>query len=478
MLNEVPIDEATRKALSSVPTAAVGPSRAEIAVAKQNVTRSFDEPDWQRIPGFHDVTRSDWENPVWQRRHSAKNLRQLGEVLGTLLPASLAESIAKDQDERAAMPILVPPHVLSTMNMDDLWNDPVRRYMLPAYEDRLVDWAQHPKASSDSLHEQEMWAVEGLTHRYPNKVLVELIATCPQYCGHCTRMHLVGKDVPQVTKVKFSLRPSDRQHLMLEYLKATPSVRDVVVSGGDIANVPLGQLEAFVGALLRIPTIRDIRLASKALVALPQCFLEKDVLAVLERLAREARARGVNLAVHTQANHINQITPLVGKASTNLLDIGFRDVRNQGVLLDGVNATASDVLDLCLGLLDRTKIMPYYFFLCDMIPNAEHWRISLDQAQNIQADVMGLLPGYATPRVVCDVPYLGKRWVHQATSYDRLRGISYWKPSSLSAASVEEQAENGSYVYYDPIRTLPAEGRKWWQSQIGRVHSGGALERS
>ncbi|KGT73213.1 lysine 2,3-aminomutase [Bradyrhizobium japonicum] len=430
------------------------------------MAQTCDEPDWTRIPGFRDVTRREWECATWQRKHAVKNLRQLKDALRSMLPASLAESIARDQRERAGMPILLPPHVLSTMNMDDLWNDPVRRYMLPAYDDRSVNWAVHPKASRDSLHEQEMWVVEGLTHRYPNKVLVELIATCPQYCGHCTRMHLVGKDVPQATKVKFGLPPRERQRVMLEYLEATPSIRDVVVSGGDVANVPLEQLEAFIGELLRIPTIRDIRLASKGLVGLPQHYLKAETLAALERIAREARLRGVNLALHTHANHLNQITPLVGKASTNLLDIGLRDVRNQGVLLDGVNATSADVLDLCLGLLDRTMIMPYYFFMCDIIPHAEHWRISLERAQTIQSELMGLLPGYATPRIVCDVPYIGKRWVHQATRYDRVRGISYWMPNPTLAAESNETGEARRYAYYDPIRTLPAEGQDWWQSQM------------
>ncbi|MFX5987643.1 hypothetical protein ABTF25_19690, partial [Acinetobacter baumannii] len=84
------------------------------------------EPDWTRIPGFRDVARGDWESAVWQRKHAVKNVWQLKDVLGALLPASLAESIARDQNERAGMPILLPPHLLSTMNMDDLWNDPVR----------------------------------------------------------------------------------------------------------------------------------------------------------------------------------------------------------------------------------------------------------------------------------------------------------------------------------------------------------------
>jgi lysine 2,3-aminomutase len=96
------------------------------------------------------------------------------------------------------MSILVPPQMLNTMDETDLWNDPVRRYMLPAFDDREPEWPSHPKAQRDSLHESDMWAAEGLTHRYPTKVLAEVLATCPQYCGHCTRMDLVGNDVPLV----------------------------------------------------------------------------------------------------------------------------------------------------------------------------------------------------------------------------------------------------------------------------------------
>ena len=77
-------------------------------------------------------------------------------------------------------------------------------------------------------------------------------------------------------------------------------------------------------------------------------------------------------------------------------------------------------------LLDHAKIMPYYFYMCDMIPNSEHWRLAVSEAQALQHDIMGYLPGYATPRIVCDVPFVGKRWVHQTTEYDRELGISYW----------------------------------------------------
>src|SRR5258706_12378150 len=117
--------------------------------------------------------------------------------------------------------------------------------MLPAFEDGDPDWPSHPMAQRDSLHEADMWVVEGLTHRYPTKVLAELLSTCPQYCGHCTRMDLVGNDVPQVEKLRFQTGQKERWQQIIDYLKKTPSVRDVVVSGADIANLAITQLEPF-----------------------------------------------------------------------------------------------------------------------------------------------------------------------------------------------------------------------------------------
>jgi lysine 2,3-aminomutase len=428
--------------------------------------KEFVEPDWRRIPGYKDVSAAEWESAVWQRKHTVKNLKELRATLGALLPEDLAASIERDQKERATMSLLIPPQMLNTMNLDDLRSDPVRRYMLPAFSDRLTDWPNHPKASRDSLHEADMWVVEGLTHRYPTKVLAEMLPTCPQYCGHCTRMDLVGNDVPQVQKHKFGVGPKERYEQMLEYLRRTPTVRDVVVSGGDIANLPIQQLEPFVSSLMDIPNIRDIRLASKGLMAIPQHFLQDQVLAGLDRLAKKAVERGVDLAMHTHVNNAAQLTPLVGKAVRKLLDMGFRDVRNQGVLLRGVNDSAQALLDLCFTLLDHAKILPYYFYMCDMIPNSEHWRLSVDKAQKLQHDIMGYMPGFATPRIVCDVPFVGKRWVHQIAEYDRERGVSYWTKNYRTGIEANDaDALNRKYEYFDPIDTLPEAGQAWWREQ-------------
>src|ERR671918_2848535 len=172
--------------------------------------RPFTEPDWRRLPGYADVSEAEWRSARWQRQHTVKTLDELKRALGGFLADDLYESIRRDQQERATMSMLVPPQMLNTMNERDLWSDPIRRYMVPAFAERDPDWPGHPLSARDSLHEADMWAVEGLTHRYPTKVLAELLPTCPQYCGHCTRMDLVGNSTPQVDKLKFDLKPVDR----------------------------------------------------------------------------------------------------------------------------------------------------------------------------------------------------------------------------------------------------------------------------
>ena len=434
------------------------------------------EPDWRRLPGWARVTDQEWESAQWQRAHCVKNIRQLRDVLGPGAGEAFYADLARDQAERATMSMLVPPQMVNTMVpalspagpgfTEALYEDPVRRYMIPVFSDRRTDWPSHPHASRDSLHEAEMWVTEGLTHRYPTKVLAEVLPTCPQYCGHCTRMDLVGNPTPVVEKHKFGMARDDRLGAMIGYLRATPGVRDVVVSGGDVANLPWPRLEAFVTELLSIDSVKDIRLATKALMGLPQFWLTDEVRVGMTRLASTARQRGVSIAIHTHVNSAQSVTPLVARAAQAMLDTGIRDVRNQGVLLRGVNSTAAQLLDLCFALLDDAKIMPYYFYLCDMIPNAEHWRLSLAEAQQLQHQIMGYLPGFATPRMICDVPYVGKRWVHQVTRYDTERGISYWTKNYRTAVEADDAgALQREYEYFDPIYLLPESGQEWWRAQ-------------
>ena len=176
-------------------------------------------------------------------------------------------------------------------------------------------------------------------------------------------------------------------------------------------------------------------------MGLPQYWLSDEVRAGMERLAATARQRDVSIAIHTHVNAAQSVTPLVARAAKAMLDTGIRDVRNQGVLLRGVNDSPAQLLDLSFALLDEARIMPYYFYMCDMIPNSEHWRLSLGEAQQLQHKIMGYLPGFATPRIICDVPYVGKRWVHQVSRYDTESAASPtgprttgpgWRPTTRS----------------------------------------------
>jgi lysine 2,3-aminomutase len=159
------------------------------------------EPDWRRLPGWAAVTDEEWESAQWQRAHCVKNIRQLRAVLGDGVDEAFYADLERDQAERATMSMLVPPQMINTIVphlspthtgfTEALYADPVRLYMIPVFSDRKTDWPSHPYSSRDSLHEAEMWVVEGLTHRYPTKVpSPEVLPTCPQYCGHCTRMDL------------------------------------------------------------------------------------------------------------------------------------------------------------------------------------------------------------------------------------------------------------------------------------------------
>ena len=283
-------------------------------------------------------------------------------------------------------------------------------------------------------------------------------------------MDLVGNSTPVIEKLKFAGKPNDRIGDMIDYLRRTPSVRDVVVSGGDVANMPWPRLEAFLTSVLEVDNIRDIRLATKALIGLPQHWLQPEVVDGVGRVADIARSRGVSLAIHTHANHANSVTPIVAKATRAMLDAGVRDVRNQGVLLNGVNADGHTLLDLCFRLLDGAQIMPYYFYMCDMIPFSEHWRVSVAEAQRLQHHIMGYLPGLrdaahrvrrAVRREALGAP--ARRLRHRARHLlldEELPHVHRGhRPTTPSRAT---------YEYYDPIHTLPEAGQQWWEEH-GRL---------
>ena len=171
-------------------------------------------------------------------------------------------------------------------------------------------------------------------------------------------------------------RQPERYEQILDYLRRTPSARRGRL--GRRRGQPPIQSSRLRLQLLDIANIRDIRLARKGLMGLPQHFLQDNVLARLDAAGEEGFERGVELALHTHVNHAQQLTPLVAQGRRALLDMGFRDVRNQGVLLRGVNDHREGPARALLHAAGpRARSCPYYFYMCDMIPNSEHWRVGV-----------------------------------------------------------------------------------------------------
>ena len=366
------------------------------------------------------------------------------------------------------MSMLIPPQMVNTMDETDLYADPVRRYMAPALSEREPEWPSHPMASRDSLHEADMWAVEGLTHRYPTKVLAELIPTCPQYCGHCTRMDLVGNDTLQVLKYKFEMKQNDRWDAMLDYLRATPQVRDVVVSGGDMANVPAKRLQEWLFKLMDIENIRDVRIATKGLMGIPQHFLQDEVLEAYEAIATRARERDIDIAVHTHVNAAQQVTPLVGTAVRKLLDMGYRDVRNQGVLLRGVNTTPNQLLELCFTLLDHGEDPSV--LLLHVRHDPERRALAARRCgrrRSCSSRSWGTCPASrrrgssATCRSSASAGC-----TCSTTTTARAASRTGGRTTGPGSSTTTPRRSRADYHYYDPIYTLPEEGQEWWRQEI------------
>ena len=338
--------------------------------------REFVEPDWRRLPGYKNVTQEEWETALWQRRHTVKNLKELKAVFGDLIPDSLMASVERDIKERATMSILIPPHMLNTMDDKDLWNDPVRRYMLPAFDDRHPEWPSHPKASRDSLHEADMWAVEGLdaslSHQGAGGDALHLPAILRTLHAHGPgrQRRAAGGEAEIPDPAKGSLRADARLPARDPFGARRCRQRR---RHRQHAHRHAG---AFVSTLMDLPNIKDIRLATKGLIAIPQHFLQTGGAGGLGAPGEKgARTRRRYRRAHPREQRKpGDAAGRQGRAGASRY--GLSRCAQPGRAAARREHFAQEILDLCFMLLDHGKIMPYYFYQCDMIPNAEHWRLA------------------------------------------------------------------------------------------------------
>ncbi len=404
---------------------------------------------WRRVPAYTHVSRAEFLDHQWQARNSITRPEKLLTVLRDLAEPAFVADLAQGL-ESAPMALRLSPYVLSLIDWSDPYRDPLRRQFLPLASSLRPD---HPFVGLDSLGERHDAAVPGLVHRYPDKVLLLALDTCPVYCRFCTRSYAIGPDSGGVEKV--SLKVSEtRWEAAFQYIKAHPAIEDVVISGGDTYQLKPEQIRTIGQRLLDIPHVRRMRFATKGLAVMPMKILsDEDWFRALAEVHANGRRRRKDVVVHTHINHPAEITTITEEALGRLFEAGIT-VRNQCVLQRGVNDDPR-TMRLLLKRLSYINIQPYYVYVHDLVRGVEDLRTSVHAAVQLEKAMRGATAGFNTPTFVVDAPGGGgKRDVHSYEYYDRVTGVSVYSAPAVKPGQL--------FCYVDPLDSLPEEGRARW----------------
>jgi lysine 2,3-aminomutase len=227
--------------------------------------------------------------------------------------------------------------------------------------------------------------VEGITHRYPDRVLFYTTHHCPVYCRHCTRKRKVADPTSAAQKEQIDKG--------LEYIRKTPAIRDVVISGGDPLSNSDERLDYIMGSLRKIPHVEVFRLGTRNLVTLPHRVTDDFVKMV---------AKHKPVFIHTHFNHPKECTSEAFEACAKLADAGC-PINNQMVLMKGINDEPQLVKRLNQLLL-MMRVRPYYIFQCDMSQGISHFRTPIQTGIKIIEALRGHTSGMAVPHYVVDAP--------------------------------------------------------------------------
>jgi lysine 2,3-aminomutase len=205
------------------------------------------------------------------------------------------------------MSIRINPYIVGLIDWSKADYDPIRRQFLPMASELEDD---HPCLVVDSLEEQDHSPVQGIVHRYPDKVLFLVTAICPVYCQYCTRSYAVGMDTPLVQKEHVT--SAKNWAAALDYIRNHPQVEDIVISGGDLSRLKAVHVRELGNALLDIDHVRRIRFATKAVSVQPMKFLsDEDWTAAVLQVIERGRDLFKDVCIHTHFNHPREITEFV-----------------------------------------------------------------------------------------------------------------------------------------------------------------------
>jgi lysine 2,3-aminomutase len=325
---------------------------------------------------YPDATLRDWNDWRWQNRQRVRSLDELERMI-VLTPAE-RDALLR---HRGSLPIGVTPYYMSLLDPEDA-AQPMRRTVIPVADEFLRVRGE----ADDPLGEDDTSPVPGLVHRYPDRVLLLVTNFCSVYCRYCTRARMVGAVGER------SIRKHDLE-AAIDYIARTPTVRDVLLSGGDPLSLDDERLDWILGRLRRIPHLEFIRIGSKQAAVQPQ-----RITPALVRILK--RYHPLWMSLHF--THPDELTPEVAEACSRLADAGI-PLGSQTVLLKGVNDDLATMKQLVHGLL-RIRVRPYYLYQCDPISGSAHFRTPVEKGLEIIRGLRGHTTGYAVPTYVIDAP--------------------------------------------------------------------------
>ena len=410
---------------------------------------------WQSIPAWKEVDEETFLNYKWQEKNAITNPKKLIKAVQDIA----SPEFIKDVEEgfgSAPMAVRISPYLLGLIDWENPYTDPIRRQFLPLGSQLEPD---HPMLTLASLHEQADAPVDGLTHRYPDKVLFLALDTCPVYCRFCTRSYAVGLDTDTVEKVQLKAN-QDRWAQALKYIEEREEVEDVVISGGDMYRLKANQVRELGNALLDIPHIRRFRFATKGLAIQPMKILtDTDWTDAVTEVVERGRKMHKEVVIHTHFNTPNEVTGISQDAMNLLFERGIT-VRNQTVLQAGVNDTPKLMGDL-IKKLSYINVHPYYVYVHDLVRGTEDLRTTVQTSIDLEKELRGTTAGFNIPLFIVDtMGGGGKRDIHSYEHYDRETGVSVYKAPAVKRDKL--------FTYLDPLRTLSPSVQADWKDPSKR----------
>ena len=322
---------------------------------------------------YPQVSDAEWNDWRWQFRHRVTTLDELA----ALLPIPESERGMRREVLRDFR-MGIPPYYMALIDAADP-ADPILRQAVPIAD----EYAYREIGEEDPLGEEKFSPVPGITHRYPDRVLMVISNSCAVYCRYCTRKRIMYEDAV----------PDLQIDQMVDYIARTKSVRDVVISGGDPLTCSTPKLDSILTKLRAVPHLEIIRIGTRIPVSLPQ-RVDAELCDMLQKHHP--------LWVNVHFNHPRECTPEATQACDRLARAGI-PLNNQAVLLKGVNDSVETMKGLVHGLM-KMRVRPYYLYHCDPVRGSEHMRTSIDKGIEIIEGLRGHTSGLAIPQYVIDAP--------------------------------------------------------------------------